>query len=68
MVHPNQRAGFVQCNPYVIEVDRGNRNCYNCRRFGYLVRNCRNRRIENRIGEGRRLEYEWRLVMEGNNK
>ena len=68
MVHPNQRAGFAQCNLYAIEVDKKNRNCYNCGRFGYLARNCRNRRIENRIGEGRRLEYEWRLVMEGNNK
>jgi len=68
MVHPNQRAGFAQCNSYAIEIDRRNKNCYNCGRFGYLARNCSNRRIENRIGEGRRLEYKWRLVIEGNNK
>jgi len=51
MVCPNQRVGFAQCNPYAIEVDRRNRNCYNCRRFGYLVRNCRNRETGNRIGK-----------------
>jgi len=40
-------------NPYVMEVDR-KRNCYSCRGFRYLVRNCRNR---GRIGQGRRIEY-----------
>jgi len=40
-----------------MDVDWGNRNCYNCRGFGYLARNCRNRGTGNRIGEGRRLEY-----------
>ena len=35
----------------------GNRNCYNCRGFGHLARNCRNRRTKGRIREGRRLEY-----------
>jgi len=41
-----------------MDVDRRkNRNCYNYGGFGHLARNCRNRRIENRIGEGRRLEY-----------
>jgi len=30
------------------------RNCYSCREFGHLVRNCRNQGI---IGQGRRIEY-----------
>jgi len=67
MVCPMQRARFVQQNPYAIEVDHANRNCYNCGGFGYLARNCRNRRTKNRIGEGRRLEYkEKRRIKEGN--
>jgi len=37
---------------------REGRNCYNCGRFGHMARYCRNRGVENRIGEGRRLEYE----------
>ena len=40
-----------------------NRNCYNCGKFRYLARNCRNRGIGNRIGEDRRLEYK-----QGNNR
>ena len=56
MACPQQRIGFAQCNSYAMDIDRReNRNCYNCRGFRYLARNCRNR--ENRIGEGRRLEY-----------
>ena len=58
MMHSQQRVGFTQHNPYTMEVDRRkNRNCYNCRGFRHLVRNCRNRGTENRIGNGRRLEY-----------
>ena len=38
-------------------MDWENRNCYNCRGFGHLARNCRNRGIGNRIGEKRRLKY-----------
>ena len=49
-----KQIGPPRREPYIMNVDKG-RNCYNCGRFGYLVRNCRNR--ENRIGEGRRLEY-----------
>ena len=40
-----------------MNVDRGNKNCYNCGRFGYLARNCRNRKIRGRIGESKKLEY-----------
>ena len=68
IVHPNQRVKFVQHNLYAIEVDRRNRNYYNCREFEYLMKNCRNRRTGNKIGERRRLEYRQRLAMEGNNK
>ena len=57
MMHSNQKAEFAQHNPYAIDVDQENRNCYNCRGFGHLMRNCRNRGTGNRIGEGRRLEY-----------
>jgi len=44
-----------------------NQNCYNYRRFGHLARNCRNRRTENRMGNGRRLEYGQRLRIERGN-
>ena len=53
MLHPNQRTEFIPCNLYAMEVDRGNRNCYSCRGFGYLAQNCR-RQI---IGQERRVEY-----------
>jgi len=36
MVHPNQRVGFVQCNPYAMDVDM-ERNCYSCGGFGHLA-------------------------------
>jgi len=55
-----------------MDMNRGNRNCYSCGGFGYLARNCRNRRTENRIGEGRRLEYKQEnnrqilMIKEGN--
>ena len=38
-----------------MDIDRrDNRNCYSCRGFGYMVRNCRNRRME----MNRRIEME----------
>jgi len=55
-----------------MEVDRSNRNCYSCGRFGYLASNCKNRRVGNRIGERRKLEYggnannKQRRIEEGN--
>ena len=68
IVCPQQRVGFTQCNPYAMNVDRReNRNCYNCGGFGYLSSNCRNRRTENRIGNGKKLEYRQRLMIKGNN-
>jgi len=44
-------------DPYAMEVDRG-RNCYTCRGFRYMAHHCRNR--EERVTEGRRLEYNGR--------
>jgi len=41
-----------------MDIDRGkNWNCHNCGSFGHLARNFKNKRTENKIGEGRRLEY-----------
>ena len=54
----NDRIGFILYNSYTMDIDRGNWNCYNCGRFEHLARNYRSQRIGNRIGEGRRLEYE----------
>ena len=71
MVCPNQRAEFVQYNSYTMNMNWENRNCYSCGRFEHLVRNCRNRRIRNRIGERRKLEYRQNngqiLMIEGKN-
>ena len=53
-----QETGFPLRNPYAMEVDRSNKNCYNYGGFRHLVRHCSNRGTGNRIGEGRRLEYE----------
>ena len=55
-----------------MDVDHRNRNCYNYREFGHLARNCKNKGIENKIGQGRRLEYggvnnRQRLIEEGQN-
>ena len=72
MIHLNQRVEFTQCNLYTMDVDKGNRNCYNCGGFGHMAKNCRNRGTEKRIGEGRRLEYRQnnrqKLMIKGNNE
>ena len=68
IVHPNQRAGLAQHNLYAMKVNQGNRNCYSCRGFGHLARNCRSRGARNRIGKRKRLEYKQRMTMEGNHR
>ena len=57
MVYSNQQAGLVSCNLYAMNINQGNRNCYNYRRFEHLTRNCRNTGTRDRIKKGRRLEY-----------
>ena len=54
MATSQQRAEFSQRNPYVMNVDRNNRNCYTCGGFEYLARHCRNREV----GINRRMEIE----------
>jgi len=55
-----------------MDVDRReNRNYYSCGGFEHLARNYRNRRTGNRIGKGRRLEYEENKIqgrIEGGNR
>ena len=33
----NQQTVFAPQNPYAMDINKGNRNCYNCREFGHLV-------------------------------
>ena len=56
-----------------MDIDQGNSNYYNCRGFGYLARNCRNKGTEDRIREERRLKYgnrenRQRLIIKEGNK
>jgi len=46
----------LRWDPYAMEIDRG-RNCYACRGFGHMARNCRNRGQRGRVMENRRVEY-----------
>ena len=66
-IYSQQRVGFVQRNPYAIDVDR-ERNCYACGKSRHMAQHCKSRGVENRIGEGRRLEYRQRERIEGNNR
>ena len=68
MVYSNRRVRLAQRNPYAMDVDQENKNCFNCRRFGYIARNCRNKGTGNRIEKGRRLEYGQMLAIEENNR
>jgi len=55
MMTSQQRTGFPQRNLYAMDVDRReNRNCYACREFGHLARDCRNRGM----GMNRRMEVD----------
>jgi len=52
-----QNAGISpRRDPFAIEVDWG-RNCYACRGFRHMARNCRNRGQRGRVVENRRVEY-----------
>jgi len=45
--------GEIRKDSYAMDVDR-RRNCYNCRGFGHIARNCRNWSI---VGQRKRIEY-----------
>ena len=72
MVCPNQRAKFALYNSYAMNLNRRNKNCYNCKDFRHLARNCSNRGTRNKIRESRRLKYRNRnnrqilIIKEGN--
>jgi len=51
------RGEEIKRNLYVMEVDQGNRNCYNCGEFGHIAKYCRNWRTGNRITKEKKLEY-----------
>ena len=40
-----------------MNIDRRNRNYYNCGEFGHIAKNCRNKEIKDRIKKERRLKY-----------
>ena len=53
LLQEQERRRGVRRDPYAVEVDKG-RNCYSCREFGYLVRNCI---IWSIVDQERRVEY-----------
>jgi len=62
-----QSIGIVQRDPYAIDVNRREgRNYYNCKGFRHMAKNYKNRRVGNRIGEGRKLKYEQGRIEEEN--
>ena len=68
MANSQQKAGFSPRNSYIIDVDRRmNRNCYACRGFGHLARNCKNRKMGiNRrmeVDNNNNLKEEWDLIV-----
>jgi len=48
-----RRKGKIRRDSYTINVNR-ERNCYSCRRFSHLARNCRNWSI---VDQGKRIKY-----------
>jgi len=47
------RGGEIRKNSYAMDVNR-ERNCYNCRGFGHIARNCRNWGI---VSQRKRIKY-----------
>ena len=45
---------MLRHNLYTTDMDK-RRNCYNCRGFGYIMRNCRNQRI---VEQERMINYQ----------
>jgi len=43
-------------DPFAMDVDQG-RNCYACRGFRHMARNCRNWGQRGRVADNRRVEY-----------
>ena len=55
--------GQPRRDPNAIDIDRrDNRNCYNCREFGHMTRNYRNRKV----GMNKRIETEDSINLNGN--
>jgi len=55
IVNLNQQTGFMpRHNLHTVGIDI-ERNCYSCRSFRHLARNCRNQKV---MKQKRRMEYE----------